>query len=204
MNIFDAVWIIVVVIGFLLGYKKGFFGSITKPIKIVASICLTVIVASPVINVWTRSFFVGKVETWINETLSEVGTATIEELPSVLQFSVELLQIDVEGLETVEEMVSAMAAPIGNFIAVIVTYVALFIVFMILLTILVSLLDIAFNKGFLGKVNRFMGLLLGGVIAAVIACILANIIGSFAPGLVGGPVSQFFKNFNPFSLVLRI
>ena len=61
MKVFDFVLLAIMLIGMILGYKKGFFGSITKPIKLIASFSLTVVIATPVLNSWTRPLFVEKV-----------------------------------------------------------------------------------------------------------------------------------------------
>ncbi len=216
MKVFDIIILLIMAVGVILGCKKGFFGSITKPVKLVASICLTIVISSPIINAWTRPLFVGKVEGWVYSGIMEncpditAGTAQ-ESLPLMFRLLAETLKLDLSNLDpaaTTEDIVTLiaeqLAVPVGNFIAVVVTYAALFVVLMILLTVLVALLDAVFTTGWLGKVNRVLGLLLGAVVAAVIASILANIIGAFAPNVVSGAVSQFFKNINPFSIIMQI
>ncbi|MBE6635118.1 MAG: hypothetical protein E7617_02795 [Ruminococcaceae bacterium] len=216
MKVFDIIALIIMAIGLILGYKKGFFGSITKPVKLIASVCLTIVISSPIINAWTRPLFVEKVEGWVFSGIMEncpditAGTAQ-ESLPLVFRLLADTLKLDLSTLDpaaTTEEIVALiaeqLAIPVGNFIAVVVTYVALFIILMLLLTVLVALLDAVFTTGWLGKVNRVLGLLLGAVIAAVIVSVIANIIGAFAPGVVSGAISQFFKNLNPFSIIMQI
>lgn len=215
MTLFDIILLAILLIGFLLGYKRGFFGSITKPLKIVASICLTIIISSPIINAWTRPLFTGKVQGWIYESLSESfanssADISAEQMPTMLKLFAEMFDLNVNssGAEaTSEEVLSAlaekMAAPIGNLIAVVVTYIALFIVFMLLLTVLIALLDVVFTRGILGKINKFFGLLLGGVIAMVVACVLANVVEIFSADATSGAITQFFKNFNPFAIMMK-
>ena len=216
MKVFDIIILVIMAIGLILGYKKGFFGSITKPIKLVASVCLTIVISSPIINVWTRPLFTEKVESWIfsaiMENCPELTATTAEKgLPLMFRLIAETLKIDLASLDpaaTTEEIVALiaeqMSLPIGNLVAVVVTYVALFIILLILLTVLVALLDAVFTTGWLGKVIKVLGLLLGAVVAAVIVSVLANIIGAFAPSVVSGAISQFFKNLNPFSFLMKI
>ncbi len=215
MTVLDIVLLAILVIGFLLGYKRGFFGSITKPLKIVASICLTIVISSPIINAWTRPLFTSKIEAWIYKSLLEAypnvtGVAAAESVPTLLRLVAELLKVDISTLgsdATTEEvlslMASEMAIPIGNLVAVAVTYLALFIVFMLLLTLLISLLDVVFTRGILGKINKFLGLLLGGVIAMVAACVVANVVGAISADAASGAITQFFKNINPFAIVMK-
>ena len=215
MTVFDIILLVIMLLGLFLGYKRGFFGSITKPLKLVLSICLTIVVSSPIINAWTRPYFTGKVSAWIYSSLSEAyagaadGVAT-DEIPSALKFMAEIFNLDMSSLEsgaTSEEILSLMsdkmAAPIGNLIAVVVTYLALFIIFMILLKIVIWLFDSVFKKGLIGKVNKILGLLLGGVVAMVIACVAANIAGAVSENLASGVITQFFKNINPFAIVMK-
>ncbi|MBQ9070295.1 MAG: CvpA family protein [Clostridia bacterium] len=216
LTLLDGILAIVVVIGLLLGYKRGFFGTITKPLKVIASICLTVVIAAPIINAWTRPLFVGKVETWVYNSLIEnsaniTGENAAESMPVVLKLLAEMLKVDISGIgadATTEEILQAistsMATPVGNLIAVVVTYAVLFIALMLILTVLIALLDVLFTKGILGRINKFLGLLLGGVIAAVLACVIANIAYKISPTFAGGPVSEFFKNLNPFAVIMKI
>lgn len=207
--------IIVVIVGGILGYKKGFFESITKPLKIIASICLTVIVAAPILNVWTRPLFTEKTQGWISEALLEnsqlSGEMVIDDLPLVFRLMIEILNVDTSNLDanaTTEELIneisSKLAGPVGNFFAVIVTYAAVFLVLSIVLSIVISLLDIAFKKGTLGKINRVLGAVLGVVIAIVAACVLANIAYKILPSVSDGVITQFFKNINPFAIILQL
>ena len=216
MTLLDGILIVVLLVGVLLGYKRGFFGTITKPLKVIASICLTIVIASPIINAWTRPLFVGKVETWIYDSLIESGANVTaenatESMPLALRLLAEMLNVDVAGIDTsagteslIRAISTAVATPIGNFIAVIVTYVLLFIVTMILLKILIALLDILFARGILGKINKIFGLLLGGVFATVIACIIANVAFKVSPAFASGPITEFFKNINPFAVIMKI
>ena len=216
MTLLDGILIVVLLVGLLLGYKKGFFGTVTKPLKFIASVCITIVVAAPILNAWTRPLFVGKVETWIYDSLVESGaniTAenATESMPVALRLLAQILNVDVSGIDAssgteglIKAISSAVAAPIGNFVAVVITYVLLFVSIMILLKILIALLDILFARGILGKINKILGLLLGGVFATVTACIIANVAFKVSPEIAGGPITEFFKNINPFAVIMKI
>lgn len=214
-DFFGVFLIIVVAIGGILGYKKGFFEVITKPLKFVASICLTVLVSSPILNVWTRPLFTEKVNSWIYETLItnvEVsGIMPSDEIPLIFRLMIEIFKIDTGSVDVnsttevlIEEISSKLSVPVGNLIAVIITYAIVFVIMIILLSVAISLLDIAFKKGTLGRINRVLGSILGVIIAIVIAAVLANIIYKIIPPVADGVVSQFFKNINPFAMILKI
>ncbi len=202
MNALDFVWPIVVILGFILGYRKGFFASVTKPIKLVAALSLTVLVALPVINL-IKPFFINKIASWMNNTIVEAGISVTDELPTAIKFFADLLRIDTNEIATLEGVVTELSGRLGGFVAIIISYVSLFIIFILLLKLVIALFDIAFRKGMLGKINSVLGLILGGAIAFVAASILVNIVGAFASGVIQGPISQFFKNFNPLVLLLE-
>lgn len=215
MKIFDFVLLAIMLVGIILGYKKGFFGSITKPIKLIASFSITVVVAAPLINAWTRPLFVEKIRAWIYDSLiqsmPEVSGETVDSIPTVLKVFANLFNVDLSGIDPsagtefiINEIAEKMALPIGNLIAVVVTYLVLFVIILLILKILIALLDVIFTKGLLGKVNKFLGMVLGMVVTTVVCCILASIVGKISYEAVAGPVCQFFMNFNPFSLLLQI
>ena len=215
MTILDLILPIMIVIGLLLGYKKGFFATVTKPLKLVFAICITVLVAAPIINAWTRPFFTGKVEAWIYSSLMEncpditTETAT-ESMPTLLKLMANLFNIDfsaTEGISETETVISGisekMALPIGNLIAVIVTYVLLFIVAKIFTRILLAVLNKFAKKGLLGRVNKFLGFLTGGMIATILACITSSIAYKISPEFASGAISTFIRNINPFAILMK-
>lgn len=215
MTILDFILPILVVIGFLLGYKKGFFATVTKPLKLVFALCLTVLLAAPVINAWTRPFFAGKVEGWIYSSMLEscpdiTAETASDSLPTMIKLMAGMFKVDFSGAEaesTADGVISAiskeMALPVGNLIAVIVTYVALFIVSIILTKILLAILNKLVKKGLLGRVNKWLGLLFGGMLAVIASCIISSIAYKISPDFAGGMISTFFRNINPFAILMK-
>ena len=215
MTVLDLILPIIIVIGLLLGYKKGFFATVTKPLKLVFALCLTILLAAPIINTWTRDFFTGKVEGYIFSSIMEscpdiTAESASESLPSVLNFIVRLFDIEfttTDQASSAEAVISAiskeMALPIGNLIAVIVTYVALFFVSMILTRIILAILNKLVKKGLLGRINKFLGLIFGGMLGIIVACIISSIAYKISPEFADGVISNFFREFNPFAILMK-
>ena len=215
MTVLDLIFPMIIVIGVLLGYKKGFFATITKPLKLVFALCITIFAAAPIINTWTRPFFSGKVQSWIYSSLMEscpniTGETATESLPTLLKLSAELFKVDLsgtEGLSGAEAIINSisekMAAPIGNLIAVVVTYVLLFFVSMIFTKIMLAVLNKFVKKGLLGRVNKALGFITGGMIATIIACMISSIAYKVSPDFASGAVSTFIRNINPFSILMK-
>jgi hypothetical protein len=42
------------------------------------------------------------------------------------------------------------------------------------------------------------------VVTTVVCCIIVSLVGKISYEAVAGPVCQFFMNFNPFSLLMKI
>ncbi|MBE6536762.1 MAG: CvpA family protein [Ruminococcaceae bacterium] len=215
MTVLDLILPIIVVIGFLLGYKKGFFETVTKHLKLVFALCLTILTAAPIINTWTRPFFAGKVEGWIYSSLLEncpdiTAETASDSLPMLIKLMANLFKVDFSGAEqanSAEEVLSAiskeMSLPVGNLIAVVVTYVALFIVSLVLTKIILAILNKLVKKGLLGRLNKWLGLLFGGMLAAISACIISSIAYRISPEFADGAISTFFRNINPFAILMK-
>ena len=215
MTVLDLLLPIIVVIGILLGYKKGFFATITKPLKIVFSICLTILLAAPIINAWTRPYFAGRVQSWIYSSMLEncpditAETAT-DSLPLLIRLCAAIYDVDFGAAEqatTAEGVIDAiaeeMALPLGNLIAVIVTYIVLFIVSLIFTKIMLAVLNKLVKKGILGRVNKFLGIFAGGIFAMITACVISNIAYKISPDFASGAISVFFRNINPFAILMK-
>lgn len=215
MTVLDFILPVLVVIGLLLGYKKGFFAMVTKHLKLVFALCLTILVAAPIINAWTRPLFTGKVETWVYSSLMEncpditAQTAT-DSLPSILKLTAKMFDVDFTAAEEAsgaEGVIAAIskeiAIPLGNLIAVVVTYVVLFIVSLILTKIILAILNKLVKKGLLGRVNKYLGLVFGGMIAAILSCIVSSIAFKISPEFADGMISTFFRNINPFAILMK-
>jgi uncharacterized membrane protein required for colicin V production len=216
LTILDGVLAIIILVGVFLGYAKGFFSTITKPVKIIGAGCITYCLANPIIEAWTRPFFTEKAYGWINNALLEkapelsIDTAG-ESLPFVLRIIASIFKIDVTAAgeaatsaEIISEISKSLSVPTGNLIAVAVTYAALFIAVLIVLSILIAIIGTVIDSGPLAVVDKILGLILGTAIAIVVCCIVANVTGSIAKDFTGGFVYDFFKNFDPFSLILSL
>ena len=210
LTILDGILALIMVIGLFLGYKCGFFGAITKPLKFIAAACLTFVISNPLISAWTRPLFTGMANDWIYnsivEKLPESSGLTEESVPLFIKILAGLFGMgnDATGGTTIESFSAALAAPLGNLIATIVTYLAVFVILFVLLSVLIAIIDGVVDSGPLAVVDKALGLMLGGAIAVVLSCFISNVVSWVAPAFSGGFVYNFFKNFDPFSLILSV
>lgn len=215
-TVLDGILAGIVLLSLIIGYIKGFFAVVTVPIKIIGSGCLTFCIANPIIDGWTRPFFTERAYGWINNTLIEkcpdiTGASAGDKLPLVLRLVAGMFDVDVAALgqdastaDLISEISTALSLPIGNIIATAVTYLVLFVLILIVLSILTAIIGGVIDSGPLMVVDRTLGVLLGAAISVFICCIIANVTIAISSDFVGGFVFEFFKNLDPFSLVLSV
>ena len=133
-----------------------------------------------------------------------------DSLPLLIRICAAIYDVDFGAAEeatTAEGVINAIAEeialPIGNLIAVIVTYIALFIVSMVFTKIMLAIINRLVKKGVLGRVNKYFGLFAGGMFAMIAACIISNIAYKVSPDFAGGAISVFFRNINPFAILMK-
>ena len=208
LTILDGILALIIAVGLFLGYNRGFFETITKPLKIIAAGCLTFMLSNPIITAWTRPLFTEKAYEWIYtsimEKLPETGV-TEEATPLLIRILAALFGIgNIEGGATIESFSEALAAPVGNLIATVVTYLGVFLILFIILSVLIAIIGTVVDSGPLKVVDKALGLILGLAISVVLASVVANITNWVAPSFTGGFVYNFFKDFDPFSLILSV
>lgn len=212
----DGALAIVVLAGVIIGLIKGFFSVISVPAKIVGSAAITFVAANPIIDAWTRPFFVSKSYTWINDLLIEkcpdiTGADASEKMPLVLKLMASMFKIDVAALgeeattaDLIGKIAEQMSLPCGNLLATVVTYLAIFIVVFLVFSIVTAIIGGFVTSGPLAVVDKALGLILGAAVSILVCCIAANIISGVSEDIQGGFVYEFFKNFDPFSLVMSL
>lgn len=216
LTIADGVLAIIIVVGVLFGLLKGFFNSVTKPLRIIGAICITICISAPIIDAWTGEIFYSKIYEYVYDTIlanlpeDVTGASVVASLPLVLRLASSLFKVDVasyEGCATdavVTGVAEGISKPVANFVAIVVTYLALFIVVNILLKLLLLIMGKIVTSGPLKTVDKILGVLFGFAVSSVIACIIANLIAFFTTEFVGGFVYEFFKSINPIDIIMSI
>ena len=212
-TVLDAILAVLFTACAAVGILKGFFAVVSKPVKFVAAIGITFVIASPIINAWTGPFFTNLFYDGIYEylitSMGEVSSSdAISSLPVVLKIFAAIAGLEfAPGADVSSEQIFAtlsdgIAGAIGGLVASVATYIGLYFIMSILLTVLLSVLNKVFSKGVLGVLNKVLGFILGGSLGVVMCCIIASIVHAVSPEFVGGFVYDFFINFNPLAFVL--
>ena len=210
--ILDIVFGIIILIGLIIGIKKGFISIVSKPIKIVAAIAISISFASPVgsgiIMPYIQEPITDAFAQQIYDNCPDISAETpIEEFPTVLKLVATVFNVEItEDAETTEDVIdqiaSAFATPVINAISVAAGFVALIIISSILLSLVFMLLNSVFNTGPLAIINRALGALLMVLFALIICWVVVSFAGDSLP-FRGGFLYEFFKNQNPMELLIQ-
>ena len=224
--IVDVILCAIILIGAIIGVKRGFVKIAARPVKFFASLAIAFALAATVAD----SFILPLLETPITNYLTEFlrenyGNLTAEtagtDLPTLIRFSAFLLGLDINevvaegGNEAVVDIViDKLVAPVIGIIANVIAFIIVFIVLNILFSILFAIINAIFSRGGLGVLNRSLGCIVSAAlsfsIAWGLAVIAAFVVHSDSFGsaeifrdFTGGPIYNFFNTYNPIQLLLN-
>ena len=142
--IVDAVLVLIVIIGIIIGMKRGFVATVEKPIRIIASIGVAFGLCQPTseqyIKPWIKKPLVEKMTVFIEEKCSELtAESASSELPGILKLIAKIFNVDVNTVaeqattSIVNAVGEALAEPVVSLAGVVVSFVLLFLATHILL-----------------------------------------------------------------------
>ena len=224
--IVDAVIVLIVIIGIIIGVKRGFVETVAKPVRIVAGLGVAFSLCQPVgekyIKPLIKNPLVEKLTSFVEEKCGELTTdTTASDLPFVLRMLARIFNVDVETVaeeatnSIVAAIVDALADPFVNIIGSILAFIALFIVTSIACWLIFKIIGLIFSIGPLGALNKVFGLVFGAIFALIIVWALSVGIdfvmdkGVFAEveyvnSFTGGPLYNVVKELNPIDLILSL
>ena len=224
--IVDGIIILILIIGIILGVKRGFVATVAKPVRIVASIGVSFMLCKPLsvkfVQPWIQKPLTEKWTAFLQEKCGEITAETAStELPGIMKLIAKLFGVDVNAAAEqatttiVEAIANALAEPLANLAGVVLSFVALFLVTSIVCWLLFKIIDLIFNIGPLEIVNRIFGLVFGAAFSVIVVWALAtgfdyvltlgflsNV--EFLQGFTGGPVYQLVKQLNPIDLLFKL
>ncbi len=220
--IFDIVLIAILLFGIFIGAKRGFIGTIAKPVRLASSLFLSVYlcenvglkIVKPIISAPITS----QITDIINQKYSEITAATSGNLPTVIKLAaglagIDLQELGVEGDNYVEALINMITDPIVTMAATVIAFVGLFVLLMIVLRLALWIINMMIDNGFVGVMNRIIGCIFTFSFALVIVWALASVtefvfnIPAFAEmkwvqEFNGGFVYRFFKGLSPLEILL--
>ena len=218
--IIDIVLLAILVIGLILGWKRGFVKTVAKPVKIVAVWACSIKLCAGV----ARRFIAPLIQKPVTEKLSEVlrekcagltAQTASEDLPTLLKMTAGIFNIDVNQVAQgsndalIERLAQTFTEPVVFVVAVVIAFVLLLLVCNILFTFLLWILNGVFRTKPLAWLNKTLGIIFSLALAFIFAWLVSMlggaILGSQALsslGFEGGAIYRFFKEYHPLDLLL--
>ena len=221
--VFDALLVLILLILFMVGLKKGFVSTIAKPVKFVLALVISFSAANPVGETLIKPLIdapvSNKIETYILEKCSNITAANVsEELPTLLKLAAGLCGVNIEeeinGAESVvETLVHSLVDPVITICSTIIAFILLYIASKIVLSFVVHIIDSVCDGGIVGAVNKILGVVFCTAIGFIACwCVVAlsdfifNIPAiadtAWAKEFTGWPIFNFFKSISPIDLLL--
>ncbi len=214
----------ILLIGAILGAKRGFISTVAKPVKWFLALALAIAFSNTVAVKAVQPAIEAPITNQLSEYLAEkcpdvTADTAKDELPTVLKFAAHLVDVDIDNIEgntsadVISEIVDKLALPVVHLIALILSFILIYLLSKIALSILIKILNGIFETGIISVVNRVFGLIFGAAFAFVIAWVLVVAFGYITniPALAdiewiknfnGGYLYDFFKKMSPLDLLL--
>ena len=221
--IIDLLLLGIVALGVYSGIKDGFVKMAARSFKTMFSIIFAYLCCAPfaefVVSPIIRGPINGLVSDFMYKNMPNVDpTTAASELPTLLKalassFGVEIAGEATAGATYIDTLSSTMSEPVVGCIAIIISAIALFFIGKLLFTFVFFLLNKFCEAGFLGKINKVLGMVFGAFTFLITACGTATLVSiifnlpvfegnALIAGFEGGFVYKFFNTFNPIELLL--
>ncbi len=220
----DAVLVLILVLGIIFGWRRGFVRTVAKPVKLFAALVLAFTLCTVVADAWIQPLLQAPMEEQLTAYLREACAGltadnATEELPALLKMAAGMFDIDINevvstgGEDLIRSIVTALAEPVAHIVATLAGFLVVYIAARILLWIVVGVLAAVFNIGILGLANRILGVIFSLLFAVVMAWgvvtlseFLIGIVGTsgtaFVDGLRDGLLYRFFNEYTPLDILL--
>ena len=219
----DVILVLIVVIGAVFGMKRGFFLTVTKPVKWFLAFLLAFALATPVANSIIQPIIEEPVTNQLSEYLDEKCEGITPEnadkkLPTLLKLAAGAFDIDVntigaDGESFTKAVANELSEPAVHLVSLILAFIVVYILAKLLLGFSISLLNHVFEVGVLDTFNKVLGFVFGAAFAFVAAWLLVAIFGyvisipsvaktDFAASFDSGIIYDFFKRISPLDLLL--
>ena len=216
--IVDLVLIGILVLAFILGLKRGFVKSVSKPVRFFASFATAYGLASPFANGIVVPIIGGAVKTQIKgyllESCPNITPETIDELPTLLKLGAAMSGTDLNSFTSeniINTIVDALADPVIFILAVIVSFILLYFLSKLFYTIALAIVNSVFKVSVLDKPNKVLGCIINTFAGFCVAWTLTVLFdffihlpmfGEWAIGFEGGFIYRFFTMMSPIELLL--
>lgn len=215
---FEIVLILILVFGSYIGYKKGLFVLVAKPLSFLACLWISFSFYVSLGDRFVAPLIGAPVKSYLNEYLtSRCGDyCTVGDLPTIIKISAVLFDLPIENLSNnsllVTEISDRFADQLILTIGRAVGFVFLLLLSRMVLKSLIKLVSKIFDVSIIGKINRGFGVVLSGLFAFVVAWGVVSLtdylfrLGDFsqtesAYAIMSGKLYVFFASLSPLKLL---
>ena len=221
----DAVLVLVILSGAVIGYKRGFIRTVAKPVKWIAALYIAFRLCTVVGDKWIAPMIQTPLQTQLSEYLhtacaSLTAENAADELPTLIKMAAGLFNIDVSAVaadaagNVIDSIVTALVGPVAHLLAAVVSFLGLYLVAQLLLSLVLAVLNSVCSVGLIGAANRIVGVVVTTCLSFIVAWLLVALAGFVfgfpsvnAAGWVkeveGSVFYRFLHNNGPLDLLLR-
>ena len=185
MNIIpDLLLAALVVVSFIIGYKKGFIKSVWKIAALVITIVLVMALKVPAISFLSGTALASNIHARIAETVSipQGGGVNIAEVLNLPDFMNNEVNNQINNTQEITSSINdTVCASLTNLFITIIACVALFIIIRLLLTATFMIINGVSKAPVINGVNRLAGGILAAVNIIFIVFIILALVSLFAP-----------------------
>jgi len=222
--IIDVIIAALLLIGFVVGIKRGFVKSVARPFKFVAALIIAFSFAASVGEAVVEPIIAdslnNKIAAEIEESFSSVEDKLDEDkLPTVIKVAAGLCDLDVDELikdadgSEAKAIADALTEPVVSIFATIIAFILLYIASKIALALALAILSSLADKGLIGSVNKLLGCIFSVALMFIVCWGFVSVFdfvihlpsfenAAWLEGFTGGYLYNFFKTMSPMELLL--
>ncbi len=197
--VFDLSFVVIIAIGLLAGWTKGFISFFIKPLRLIGSF----IVASVYGRTFSESFLRNRLEPVVSDKVADAfrGSDTGYFFTKLCENVISDTTVSVAN-DNSSDFIAAVSSILTDKISFFVSLVLLFVVSSIVISFFFALFKSGTKKGAIGLIDHSLGLVLGGVVVFLLFLGFVRILDS---GLFGdviadnaqtGIIYPFLQKFN--------
>ena len=122
--VIDVILVALVVVGFIIGLKRGFIRSVSGPLCYVGALALAYLLANPISVKLIEPMIGASLTNQLSEYLMSNCQDPGAELPTIVKLAAGIVNVDLEG-KTIEQILVEIAAPTVHIVTVIIMFVIL-------------------------------------------------------------------------------
>ena len=170
----EIVLVCVFLIGAYYGYVCGLFKMIVRPLRTLLSLMFAYVLCNPIGNILFAPALSSSITNYVGEYLKNESPNRI---PTIIRLAAELVgKYEFSGTEgNAAEIVKELTAPLVVLISSATAFVLLFLFAKMLFSFMVNVVNKLFSAGVIGKVNRFLGLVLACVFSLFVLWALVGV-----------------------------